>query len=346
MSSPQRRSREEILEAFKACASVLGRTPGKDEFEKRTGIKESEVQYYWAKPSALAEDAGLQPNTWRDIRLPDSEVFEDYARICLLLKKIPSVAELRIAQRQHQTKTYTVYTRFSGGIEEFQTHFRSWLQTSSPDLQAILQFNGWRASSSNNNDHATTEKNIVPPHPGLRPFLPASLQYLNVIARGERPPYEAQDISVETLFERRTADAFRCLGFEIKQLGQGTGRNADSLAVAPHEHFGLIIDAKVRSAGYVLGTEDRKFLEYAKNHGKELQRQGLKNIYFVVIASSFKSSDWQKLSEYLSESPIRSVILITASALMRIVEESIRNRSMFSLHDLEKEFFAKKEILD
>src|SRR2546426_11439540 len=36
----------------------------------------------------------------------------------------------------------------------------------------------------------------------------------------------------------------------------------------------LIIDAKVRSDGYVLGTEDRKFLEYAGNHGSELLRQG------------------------------------------------------------------------
>jgi hypothetical protein len=36
-------------------------------------------------------------------------------------------------------------------------------------------------------------------------------------------------------------------------------RNADALALAPKERFAVIIDAKVRSAGYVLGTEDRKF---------------------------------------------------------------------------------------
>src|SRR5206468_1613211 len=100
---------------------------------------------------------------------------------------------------------------------------------------------------------------------------------------GERPPFEPGEQPVATMFERRTADAFRCLGFEISQLGQGTGRNADVLALAPRDRFAVIIDAKVRSAGYVLGTEDRKFLEYARSHGAELQRQGFDKIYFVVV---------------------------------------------------------------
>lgn len=146
------------------------------------------------------------------------------------------------------------------------------------------------------------------------------------------------------LFERRTADAFRCLGFDVKQLGQGTGRKADSLAIAPRERFALIIDAKVRSSGYTLGTEDRKFLEYAKNHGRELHSQGLKNIYFVVVGPAFRSGDLEKLTATLAESPIRSVSLITALALMRMVEESIRERSKFMLADLEKEFFGNKII--
>ena len=152
------------------------------------------------------------------------------------------------------------------------------------------------------------------------------------------------DMSVNTLFERRIADAFRCLGFEMRQLGQGTGRKADSLAVASREHFALILDAKVRSAGYILGTEDRKFLEYADKHGRELQQQGSQRVYFVVVGPSFRANDWQQLTQYLSDSPIRSITLITASALMRIVEESIRDRSRFSLIDFEKELFAKRVI--
>jgi len=42
------------------------------------------------------------------------------------------------------------------------------------------------------------------------------------------------------------------------------GRKPDALALAPRERFAIINDAQVRSNGYVLGTEDRKFLEYAR----------------------------------------------------------------------------------
>src|ERR1700681_2691211 len=58
------------------------------------------------------------------------------------------------------------------------------------------------------------------PVPSFHPFLPASLPYLDVLARGERPPFEPSEHAIATIFERRTADAFRCLGFEISQLGR------------------------------------------------------------------------------------------------------------------------------
>jgi hypothetical protein len=66
----------------------------------------------------------------------------------------------------------------------------------------------------------------------------------------------------------------------------------------------------------------------------------------VVVAPSFKESDLKKLTEYLSDSPIRSVDLITASALMRLVEESIRERSRFSLSDFGQQLFGNKIIAD
>jgi len=130
----------------------------------------------------------------------------------------------------------------------------------------------------------------------------------------------------------------------VSQLGQGTGRNTDLIASAPKERFALIIDAKVRSNGYLLGTEDRKFLEYAVNHGKSLQSRGFDKIYLAVIAPSFRESDLRQLAEYLSDSPLRGISMITARALMRMVEESIRNRSQFALSDFGKQFFGNKII--
>src|SRR5207248_229411 len=92
-------------------------------------------------------------------------------------------------------------------------------------------------------------------------FLPACLQHLDLLARGTKPSEDFTD-NINTAFERRCADAFRCMGFDVQDLGQGRGRKADCLALAREEGFGIIIDA------YVLGTEDRKFLEYATTHSR------------------------------------------------------------------------------
>jgi hypothetical protein len=335
----KRHTKQEILELYKACQAKLGEPPGINRFCKMAKLKPSEIKYYWPRHTALTKEAGATPNEFGS-KLSDEVVYQDYARVCLELGKIPAPNELRIAQRELETKTHTVYNRH-GDIYAFQDRFRTWVEESTEEeLKAILQFDGWARVKSGRASEASSTK--VPPQ--LSPFLPASLQYLEVLARGEIPPYEFSEVNVSTLFERRTSDAFRCLGFEIRPLGQGTGRNPDAIALATKERFAILIDAKVRVSGYALGTEDRKFLEYALMHGKELQRQGFEKVYLVVVGSSFRESDLKKLTEYLSESPARSVDMITAAALIRIVEESIRERSTFTLSAFEKQLFGNKII--
>jgi hypothetical protein len=343
-TSARRPSREEIVDLFRACAAKNdGKAPGKELFQKTCGITSAQVKYHFWKGgyTELAQEAGLKPNLFQQVRLDDDQVFSDYAKICLHIQSVPNERQLRGAQRELGTRTHTVGTRFEGGLEEFQQRFRQWLSAQQPELRIILDFTGWRTSKL---DGDAGTPSTARGEPFFHPFLPASLQYLDVLARGDRPPFDLSEQPISTIFERRTADAFRCLGFEISQLGQGTGRNADVLALAPRERFAVIIDAKVRSAGYVLGTEDRKFLEYAQNHGAELQRQGFERVYFVVVGSSFKEGDLKKLTETLSSSPIRGVNLLTASALMNLVEDSIHGRSKFSLGDFERQLFAHKII--
>lgn len=336
-----RRSSDEIIEMFRACQAKLGRVPGHEAFRKETGVKLSEVNYYWPTFGKLVEQAGGKANEFNTTRMPDDFVFREYGRVCLHLGKIPTEKELRIAQRELKTRTHTVRSR-DGSIGAFREKFRSWLSSADNEFKVILDFDGWGDKPQSAQIETKAAKDV--PQPQLHPFLPGCLQYLEVLARGEIPPYESSDLSASTLFERRVSDAFRCLGFEVKDFGQGTGRKTDSIAIAPKERFALIIDAKVRANGYMLGTEDRKFLEYAVKHGKELQSQGFDKIYLVVVAPSFRESDLNQLAEYLSDSPLRGVSMITARALIRMVEESIRNRSQFSLSDFGKQIFGNKII--
>src|ERR1017187_10280074 len=185
-----RRSREEILDLYRAVSAKSGKPPGLDRFCTEAHLKHSEVYYYWPSPGELTKEAGLQPNEYTE-RLPDAEVCADYAKVCLHLGKIPGQKQIRISQRELKTRTHTIYYR-DGSIQAFQKKFRAWLATSTDDLKVILEFTGW---ASDKDEILKTDSDITKPAPQLHPFLPACLQYLDVLARGETPPFEALNIA-------------------------------------------------------------------------------------------------------------------------------------------------------
>jgi hypothetical protein len=189
--------------------------------------------------------------------------------------------------------------------------------------------------------------------------LPAALGDLEQLACGlrhgteadsrngtESVPYRATEAltPISTLFEQLCAEAFRCLGFDVRELGQGCGRVADCLAIAAVERFAVIIDAKVRRRGYTLGTDDRQFCEYAMRHTRELALSGTERVYFAVIGHGFRQDDLDKLAGFMTGTPIRSVVFIEAEALMRLVNDSIRKRREFRLTDIDQLLFGNKII--
>lgn len=147
---------------------------------------------------------------------------------------------------------------------------------------------------------------------------------------------------VSRVFEQRCAEAFRCLGFEVRELGQGCGRVADCLAVAVAERFAVIVDAKVRRRGYTLGTDDRQFCEYAARHTRELAQSGIERVYFAVVGRGFRQADLEKLAGFMTGTPIRSVAFIEVEALMRLVNDSIRRRREFRLAEVDQLLFGNK----
>lgn len=173
------------------------------------------------------------------------------------------------------------------------------------------------------------------------PFLPAGLCDLADLARGVASD---PDKNVASEFETRCADAFRCLGFTVQQLGQGCGRVADCLALAPADRFGVILDAKVRRDGYMLGTDDRQFCEYAARHSRELAQSGIDRVYFAVIGSGFRPYDLENLAQLMAAEPIRSVCFIEAHALMRLVNDSIARRDESRLVEIDRLLFGNKII--
>ena len=180
-----------------------------------------------------------------------------------------------------------------------------------------------------------------PPAATRFPHLPAGLCDLEHLACGLS---SNGSMPVSMLFEQRCAEAFRCLGFNVQQLGQGCGRVADCVAVAAAERFAVVIDAKARRRGYMLGTDDRQFCEYATRHARELALSGVDKVYFAVVGSGFRQSDLDKLARFMAGTPIRSVVFIEAQALMRLVDKSIGERRQFRLTQVDELLFGNKII--
>ncbi|MCC5982071.1 MAG: GIY-YIG nuclease family protein [Oceanicaulis sp.] len=94
------RSKDEIIGEIKRLASELGRTPGRDAFEKRTGIRTTEWWgIYWRSWGAAVQDAGLTPNRKND-KLSSNDVLAHYVDAVRYFQRLPAVVDLRMYAKE------------------------------------------------------------------------------------------------------------------------------------------------------------------------------------------------------------------------------------------------------
>jgi hypothetical protein len=157
--------------------------------------------------------------------------------------------------------------------------------------------------------------------------VPPVIDALHELAVGDRAllaECEQRGLDVNVEFERRVGIALRLLGLEVEKLGQGSGRVADGIARYRPGRWALIYDAKLRRAGFVLGTEDRKFREYVEHHGRQLSREGIDSIYFGVVSSSFARKDLDRAQQLVHITLAKAVPLIEARTLRYLVDLRLR----------------------
>lgn len=92
--------------------------------------------------------------------------------------------------------------------------------------------------------------------------------------------------------------------------------------------------------GWIAGHPDHVL---ARN-SRELAQAGIDRVYFVVIGSGFRQDDLENLAGFMAAEPIRSVCFLDVHALMRIVNDSIRERSSFRLASIDRLLFGNKII--
>jgi hypothetical protein len=158
-------------------------------------------------------------------------------------------------------------------------------------------------------------------------YIPPVVNVLPLLAKNDPAVAEScnvSGISPEKAFEERLSMLFKMLGFCVESLGQGYGRVPDGIAISQEFHYAIIYDAKMRGAGYSIGTDDRAIREYILHETERLKRQGIRNVYFAVISGSFCGDFDDTIRSLKIETEIREILLLEASALITLLEEKLR----------------------
>lgn len=137
--------------------------------------------------------------------------------------------------------------------------------------------------------------------------------------------YQNSGRAIEKVFEEKLAIIFKMLGYETQLLGQGQGRVPDGVAVSQEFRYAIIYDAKVRRNAYTMGTDERAIREYIAVQGERLRKQGMRNLYFMVISSSFTGDHDDAIRGLKIDTNVNEVLLVEVKSLLAMLEGKLRN---------------------
>lgn len=180
----------------------------------------------------------------------------------------------------------------------------------------------------------------------LGDFLPPVVSDLSAVAQRDstaEAEYEEQDRDLAVVFEEKLHHSFRILGFDVEELGQGSGRQPDGIATAVRNDYAIIYDAKVRGDGYSISTDDRAIREYIERHARQLRDQGVRRIYFAIVSSTFTDPDRSTLRELRETTAVESIVFLSAELLEELMVLRLREPYL-NLDDIRAVFGTRDGI--
>lgn len=335
-----------VLAALRRVTDQTGRVPGRRAFQEATGLDRRLWQGgIWTTWSQAVAEAGLPPNSFSQA-LSEEQFLRPLAELTREKNGFPTQAELTYAHRHNENfPSVAGFTKRFGLKEALMAALREWVNRHEEFLD-ILQLldepaptaplpklSGPVASWTTSKAGAAPEVlpvSLVPPVVACLADLATNSAFVATV--------RVRGVNADLEFERRTGIAFRLLGLEVQQLGQGAGREPDGLATCQEHGWAIVYDAKLRQGDYRIGTEDRKFKEYLEKHQAPLARRGLRRIYFAVVSGTFIASDVRKAQEIARLTDAKSCVLLSVQALLRMVEIRLLQAPSFDHHWLERQF--------
>lgn len=163
----------------------------------------------------------------------------------------------------------------------------------------------------------------------INDWIPPIINDLEELANNKETEWSIKKgLKPEKAFETKLRYVFILLGYEVTELGQGTGRQPDGIAISSTvgDCYAIIYDAKARTDEYNIGTDDRSILEYIKEKNNELHRKRISKSCFIIISSNFNESEtnMNKLREIYRTTRV-PIVFLKASDLLFIVESKLQD---------------------
>lgn len=306
--------KEQIILEYNRIKDELGRQPSSREFYDNTNISERKMAQAFGSNafSKLVVACGGDPNVFGTDRVPKEDIFSQWGEILRREQRLPTQADWLLNKcrpatnnlaRNHDIK----WTDLPALFFEFAKDKPEW-----SDVFELLP------------KPQSAEKNTVPSARNVEKyenFVPPIVADLIELSANDKKSLE---------FEQKVNLIFQLLGFDIQNYGQGTGRNPDGIAKARQDRYGIIIDAKSRTEKYTIGSEDRKFIEYIRNHAPTLKDEGYEIIYFLVVSSDFSPVSQVAQRNIAKETNV-TISCLRAADLLRILAARIRFPNLLTL---------------
>lgn len=175
----------------------------------------------------------------------------------------------------------------------------------------------------------STTPHLPPPHKPIAGFderyIPPILADMPRLAKNDPDLPETSK-----LFEERVWTIGKMLGYEVEKLGhkRPNERLPDAIFIWPYgdENYAVLVDAKARGQGYLLGTDDRAISEYIRHEFARLQKRGVRRVHYLIVSSSFKGNPTPSINEIRKSAPMcQSICLVTPETLLRILEIHLKD---------------------
>jgi hypothetical protein len=231
-------------------------------------------------------------------------------------------------KRIHEELAELFSRNSSGNFDLYKVEHVFWYKGNKIDISTTTEDEGTRGKSGVLVDSPNFPDQLdLPRLP--ESYVPPIISVLVEMANNNETLIQAaknSGTSLERAFEKYIDIAFKILGYETRLMGQGSGRVPDGSAAAYDDSYTILWDAKIRSNGYSMGTDDRTIREYITTQSRELKRRrSLKNIYYAIISSNFADDYDEAIRSIKMDTDVNEVLLMEVSALVAMVEAKLRD---------------------